>query len=158
MSLGYNPPISLERGFSLSGEPLNYEVVTSSSSVQWSEPIWSHFPRHLCLFVADNATYKSPCRSVRPSVGRFVPLYFFGVFELFEGRIARVLVSYGCLCPCPNHFCPCPTHYCPCSTARDRGSLIYDAVQDQGLKTFSVGPKNLSSIRLKMVIYRKKSF
>ena len=47
------------------------------------------------------------------SIRRSVPLYFLGVFELFEGRIARVLLSYGCLCPCPNHFCPCPTHYCP---------------------------------------------
>ena len=46
----------------------------------------------LFLFVAGNATYKSPCRSVC----RSVPLYFFGVFELFEGRIARVLASYGC--------------------------------------------------------------
>ena len=46
------------------------------------------------LFVAGNATYKSPCRSVRPlvgpSVGRSVPLNVFVVFELFEGRIARV--------------------------------------------------------------------
>ena len=30
--------------------------------------------------------------SVRRSVSPSVPLYFFGVFELFEGRIARVLV------------------------------------------------------------------
>ena len=29
----------------------------------------------------------------------------------------------------------------------------YDAVQDQGLETFSAGPKNLSSIWLKMTIY-----
>ena len=42
------------------------------------------------VFVAGNATYKSPCRSVGRSVGPSVPLYFFGVFELFEGRIARV--------------------------------------------------------------------
>ena len=67
-------------------------------------------------------------RSVRLSVGPSVPLYFFGVFELFEGRIARVLVPYGCLCPCPNHFCPCPTDCCPCPTARDRGSRVYGLV------------------------------
>ena len=73
--------------------------------------------------------------SVGPSVGRSVPLYFFCVFELFEGRIARVLVFCGCLCPCPSQFCPCPTHYCPClthycpcPTARDRGSRVYGLV------------------------------
>jgi len=88
------------------------------------------------LFVAGNATYNSPCRSVGPSVGPSVrqsvgpsvPLYFFSVFELFEGRIARVLVSCGCLCPCPTHYCPCPTHYCPCPTARDRASRVYGLV------------------------------
>ena len=80
------------------------------------------------IFVAGNATYNSPCRSVGPSVGPSVPLYFFSVFELFEGRIARVLVSCGCLCPCPTHYCPCPTHYCPCPTARDRGSRVYGLV------------------------------
>merc|ERR1712168_650709 len=84
--------------------------------------------RSSMIFVAGNATYKSTCRSVRRSVGPSVPLYFFSVFELFEGRIARVLVSCGCLCPCPNHFCPCPTHYCPCPTARDRGSRVYGLV------------------------------
>ena len=42
------------------------------------------------FFVAGNATYKSLCRSVRrsvgPSVGPSVTLYFFRIFELFEGR------------------------------------------------------------------------
>ena len=82
------------------------------------------------VFVAGNATYKSPCRSVRPSVPSFVPLYLIGVFELFEGRIARVLVSYGYLCPCPNDFCPCPYHYCPCPTARAPaiGAVVYSAL------------------------------
>ena len=41
----------------------------------------------ISLFVAGNATNG---RSVRPSVGPSVPLHFFGVLELFEGRIARV--------------------------------------------------------------------
>ena len=66
--------------------------------------------------------------SVRRSVGPSVPLYFFGVFELFEGRIARVLETYGYLCPCLNHLCPCPTHYCPCPTTRDRGGRVYGLV------------------------------
>ena len=50
------------------------------------------------IFVAGNATYKSPCRSVGPSVGPsicpsvrpFRSLYFFCVFEQFEGRKVRV--------------------------------------------------------------------
>ena len=67
-------------------------------------------------------------RSVRPSVRRSVRPSHFTFHELFEGRIAPVLVSYGCLCPCPNHFCPCPTHYCPCPTARDRGRRVYGLV------------------------------
>ena len=100
-----------------------------------------------CIFVAGNAAYRSLCRLVRPLVGRSigpsVPLYFFGVSELFEGRIAQVLVSYGCLCPCPNHFCPCPTHYCPCPTTRDRGSHVFglvclNLVNKKNLNTSSV--------------------
>merc|ERR1712121_308618 len=67
------------------------------------------------------------------SVGPSVPLYFFSVFELFEVRIALVLVSCGCLCPCPTHYCPCPTHYCPCPTARDRASRIYGLVSSSWL-------------------------
>ena len=83
---------------------------------------------------------RSVRRSVRRSVGPSVPLYFFSVFELFEGRIARVLVSCGCLCPCPNHFCPCPTHYCPCPTARDRGSRVYGLVCSSLKGAMSVHP------------------
>ena len=67
------------------------------------------------------------------SVGPSVPIYYFGIFELLEGRIARV--SYDCLCPCTNHFspcpahyCPCPNHYCPCPTARDWSSRVYGLV------------------------------
>ena len=104
------------------------------------------------IFIAGNATYKSllvgqsvrqlvcpsiplyfcVCHRQRDHVGplvcRSIPLNFFGLFELFEGRIAQALVSYGCSFPCPNHFCPCPTHYCPCPTARDRGSRVYSLV------------------------------
>ena len=95
----------------------------------WSFLASTHNIHLSVIVVAGNATYKSPCRSVgrsvrrsvRPSVGRSVPLYFFGVFELCEGRIPRVLVSYGSLCPCPIHYCPCPT-------ARDRGSCVYGLV------------------------------
>ena len=91
---------------------------------------WSVRPSHFTFVFLSQAT--RPCRciglSVRRSIGSSVPLNFFGLFGLFEGRIARALVSYGCSCPCPNHFCPCPTHYCPCPTARDRGSRVYSLV------------------------------
>ena len=108
------------------------------------------FPAHV-FFAGTRPISHRVGRWVGPSVRPSVPLYFFGVFELFEGRIARVLVSYGCLRPCPNHFCPCPTHYCscpthyyPCPTARDRGSRVYGLVFFLDVTTFLLSPRHIS--------------
>ena len=48
------------------------------------------------LLVACKQLYKSLCQSVYPSVGSWVrlsvPLYFFGIFEQFEGKKVRPTV------------------------------------------------------------------
>ena len=53
----------------------------------------------LIVFVAGNASCKSPCRSVDRSVGWSIgPVThcFFCVFKLFEGRKVQIWVFHGC--------------------------------------------------------------
>ena len=122
----------------LSGSPLSPSAATatnSSSKLTFSSYLASVSPPTFAapssrgtkvpVFCRGHATYKSPCRSVGPSV-RPSHFAFFCIFGQFKGWkvCIRVCPCPNHHCPCPNHYCPCPNHYCPCPTARDRSSRV----------------------------------